>query len=116
MKAIKTRDAGVLQTLEPIPATTIRRDWATAKSRLRVKGVLALTTHDRVEAVLIEPAAYEALVARADAADRTLLDGLTRQFDARLAALKQADAADRLRLAFAREGRFEGGAVAGDSF
>jgi PHD/YefM family antitoxin component YafN of YafNO toxin-antitoxin module len=116
MKALKIREAGAAQTLEPMSATTIRRDWSTAKDRLRAKGALALTTHDRVEAVLLEPAAYEALVARAEAADKALLDGLARQFDARLDALKQPDAAERLRSAFAREGRFEGTPVVGGSF
>jgi len=116
MKALQIREAGVAQTLEPMPATTIRRDWSTAKDRLRAKGALALTTHDRIEAVLLEPATYEALVARAEAADKALLDGLNRQFDARLAALKHPDAADRLRAAFGRDGRFEGTPTAGDSF
>lgn len=110
------RETGAAYALEPMPATTVRRDWSTAKDRLRAKGVLALTSHDRVEAVLLEPAAYEALVARAEAADRALLDGLSRQFDERLVALKAPDAAERLRIAFAREGRFDGTPVAGDSF
>lgn len=110
------RETGAAYALEPMPATTVRRDWSTAKDRLRAKGVLALTSHDRVEAVLLEPAAYEALVARAEAADRALLDGLSRQFDERLVALKSPDAAERLRAAFAREGRFDGAPVAGDSF
>lgn len=112
----RIRENGAVYALEPMPATTLRRDWSTAKGRLRAKGVLALTTHDRVEAVLLDPAAYEALVARAEAADKALLDGLSRQFDARLAALKAPDAADRLRAAFAREGRFEAAPVAGGSF
>lgn len=110
------REHAASSTLEPLPATTVRRDWATAKERLRARGVLALTTHDRVEAVLLDPAAYEALVARAEAADMALLDGLTRRFDERLAALATPDAADRLRGAFAREGRFDNAPTAGDSF
>ena len=110
------RERAATYALEPLPATTVRRDWATAKDRLRAKGVLALTTHDRVEAVLLDPAAYEALVARAEAADKALLNGLTREFDARLVALKSPDAADRLRGAFAREGRFDNAPTAGDSF
>jgi hypothetical protein len=112
----RIRENGAAYALEPMPATTVRRDWSTAKDRLRAKGVLALTTHDRVEAVLLEPAAYEALIARAEAADQALLDGLTRQFDARLAALKAPDAADRLRTAFAREGHFDTPPRAGDAF
>lgn len=87
-----------------------------AKDRLRAKGVLALTTHDRVEAILLEPTAYETLVARAQAADHALLDSLTRQFDARLATLPAPDAAERLRAALAREGRFEAAPIAGSSF
>ena len=110
------RESRASYALEPLPATTVRRDWATAKDRLRAKGVLALTTHDRVEAVLLDPAAYEALVARAEAADRAILDGLTRQFDARLAALKAPDATERLRAAFARQGRVDAPAKAGDGF
>lgn len=116
MKALKAHQSGPVQALEPMPATTIRRDWSTAKDRLRAAGVLALTTHDRVEAVLLDPSAYEALVARAEAADKALLDGLTQQFDARLAALNAPDAADRLRQAFANKGRFEGAPLTGESF
>jgi PHD/YefM family antitoxin component YafN of YafNO toxin-antitoxin module len=115
MKA-HSREHGASYALEPMPATTVRRDWSTAKDRLRAKGVLALTTHDRVEAVLLEPAAYEALVARAEAADRALLDGLSRRFDERLAALKAPDAAERLRGAFAREGRVDDAPTAGGGF
>lgn len=110
------RDRAASDALEPLPATTVRRDWATAKNRLRAKGVLALTTHDRVEAVLLDPAAYEALVARAEAADRALLDGLTRRFDERLAGLRAPDAAARLRAAFDRDGDFETPPRAGAAF
>ncbi|HAI59889.1 MAG TPA: hypothetical protein DCM32_08435 [Xanthomonadaceae bacterium] len=112
----RVRESSAAYPLEPLPATTVRRDWATAKSRLRAKGALALTSHDRVEAVLLDPAAYEALVARAEAADRALLDGLTARFDARLSALKNPDAATRLRAAFSREGHFDAAPRAGDSF
>lgn len=112
----RVREATASSALEALPATTVRRAWATAKNRLRAKGVLALTTHDRVEAVLLDPAAYEALVARAEAADQALLDGLTRRFDERLAALGTPDAADRLRGAFAREGRIDTPPRAGDAF
>lgn len=116
MPLLKVRDAGPAEGLEPLPATTVRRDWSTTKARLRDRGALALTSHDRVEAVLLDPAAYAALVARAEAADRALLEGLSRQFDARLAALAAPDAAQRLREAFDREGRFEPGPTAGSRF
>lgn len=112
----QVRDHAASYALEALPATTVRRDWATAKDRLRAKGVLALTTHDRVEAVLLDPAAYEALVARAEAADQALLDGLTRRFDERLAALGTPEAGDRLRGAFAREGRIDTPPRAGNAF
>ncbi|MCZ8317766.1 MAG: hypothetical protein ACK5S2_11940 [Lysobacteraceae bacterium] len=112
----RVREATASSALEALPATTVRRDWATAKDRLRAKGVLALTTHDRVEAVLLDPAVYEALVARAEAADQALLDGLTRRFDERLAALGTPEAGDRLRGAFAREGRIDTPPRAGNAF
>lgn len=116
MKAVKSRDISLAETLEPMPATTLRRDWSTAKELLRANGVLALTSHGSVQAVLLEPAGYEALVARAEAADKALIEGLADRFDRRLAALEQPNAAERLRAAFAREGHFDNAPVAGDGF
>ncbi len=43
------------------------------------------------------------LIARASAADQTLVSALTARFDARLASLKQADARMRLLQAFASD-------------
>jgi PHD/YefM family antitoxin component YafN of YafNO toxin-antitoxin module len=103
-------------SLQNAPATQVRRAWSAVRESLRVHKTLALTAHDRIEAVLLDPAEYAALVARAAEADQALLRTLTERFDARLAALNQADARARLHDAFAANGQFVDAPVAGQSF
>lgn len=108
--------ATLQRPLESVPATRVRREWMEVREQLRNSKVLALTSHDRVDAVLLDPAEYAALVRRAAAADETLLRQLTERFDARLAVLDPPQARDRLWQAFERQGEFEGSVVAGEQY
>jgi PHD/YefM family antitoxin component YafN of YafNO toxin-antitoxin module len=111
-----TKSDKALAALESVAATLVRREWSEVRERLRSTKVLALTSHDRVDAVLLDPAEYATLVARAAEADLSLISTLTAHFDARLAALQQPDARDRLLQAFERNGQFDGAVVAGERF
>jgi PHD/YefM family antitoxin component YafN of YafNO toxin-antitoxin module len=104
-----------VNVLEAVPATRVRREWAAVRDQLRSVKTLALTSHDRVDAVLLEPSAYAALVASAADADQAMLSKLTERFDARLAALAAPDAHSRLLRAFESD-ELQGDAVAGSSF
>ena len=114
MQAIDSENA--LAAIRPVAATRVRREWLEVRELLRSSKALALTSHDRVDAVLLDPAEYTALVRRAAEADHALLGALTERFDARLDVLNQADARDRLLQAFDRNGHFDGAVVAGASF
>lgn len=114
MQAFKSGNS--LAVLESVAATRVRRDWMEVREQLRTSKALALTSHDRVEAVLMDPTEYTELVARAAGADQTLLTVLTERFDARLGVLDHPDAGDRLLQAFGQNGQFGGTVVAGESF
>jgi hypothetical protein len=108
--------SSALAALQSVAATRVRREWLEVREQLRASKALALTSHDRVDAVLMDPAEYTALVARAAKVDQALLNGLTERFDARLAVLNQPNARDGLLRAFDRNGQFDGTVVAGESF
>lgn len=114
MQATPSGDA--LATLTSVAATRVRREWMEVREQLRVNKALALTSHDRVDAVLMDPAEYSALVARAAEADQGLLKALTERFDAQLALLDQPETRDRLLQAFDRNGQFDGEIVAGERY
>lgn len=105
-----------ITSLPAVSSTRLRRDWLNVTAQLAECGALGLTTHARVEAVLLDPREYLALLARAQAADEAWTAELRRRFDERLASLNEPGAGEALREAFDRGGRFTGPVVAGEGF
>ncbi|MDE2565364.1 MAG: type II toxin-antitoxin system prevent-host-death family antitoxin [Burkholderiales bacterium] len=106
-----------LPLLQRKPASDVKREgWRGIMKAVDAAGRLLVTNHDEPQAVILSLSEYRALSELADSARRQQqdrLEQLAREFDDDLAVLKQAEAADRLRAAFAAPQKLRGKVVAG---
>lgn len=82
-------------------------------------GRLAVTSHNRLQAVILTPEAYESLVEKAEQqqeADADALERLRAEFDEHLAVLEGPEGAARLRAASESPGKLYGRVKAGESY
>lgn len=96
-----------------------RRGWRSVLDRVRAEGAAVVTNHDRPEAVVLSIDAYGRLLQAQQAVEGRLeagLDALRRQFDDRLAALRQPSAGTRLRAAMGKPARLRGRVKAGSGY
>ncbi len=102
------------------PVSDVKREgWRGIMRSVDAAGELLMTNHDQPEAVILSLQAYRQLselAARAQRDSQHKLERLSRAFDAELAVLKQADAGDRLRGAFAAPLTLNAEVVAGRSY
>ncbi|MEE3623762.1 type II toxin-antitoxin system Phd/YefM family antitoxin [Nitrospirillum sp. BR 11752] len=109
-------------SLEALPrrnATQVRSRWADIAREVQTSGSVAITTHDRVEMVLVSAEEYDRLATRAaDALARQQagLERLAAQFDAELATLREPGAGDRLDDMLASKGQGGARPKAGQSY
>jgi PHD/YefM family antitoxin component YafN of YafNO toxin-antitoxin module len=109
-----------LKALSRVPASDVkRRGWRGVMWTLREEGSVLVTNHDQPEAVILTADAYANLLDRANQAASRVESDLTtlrHQFDERLAALRKADAGERLRSVMKGPARLGGKVKAGDSY
>lgn len=89
-----------LAKLPRTPASDLKKlGWRGMMKALRSKGKLLVTNHDEPEAVIIPAEEYDVLVQiveQSEARTESVLVGLRKSFDERLAALQDRSAAARL--------------------
>lgn len=112
-----------LEDLSRCNSTQVCSRWVDIAREVQAKGGVAIIQGDRVEMVLLSADEYNRLTMRADlrtrvdvTAQRAILDRLTAQFDAELAALQEPGAADRLDDMLASKGQGSVRAKAGPSY
>jgi hypothetical protein len=111
-----------LPQLEKLPrrnATEAKNRWGGLVREVRALGTIAITSHDKVEVVVLEAGKYQemaALVGDAEKHRQTVLDELALEFDRHLASLKSTDARDRVEAVMAAKGRAKVRSKAGASF
>jgi PHD/YefM family antitoxin component YafN of YafNO toxin-antitoxin module len=102
------------------PVSEVKRDgWRGIMRSVDAAGALLMTNHDRPEAVILSLGEYRQLselAAGARRANEAKLQALARAFDDDLARLKQPDAGQRLRDAFAAPLALKGKAIAGRGY
>lgn len=88
------------------PVSDLKREgWRGVMRQVGTMGQLLMTNHEQPEAVILSLAAYRQLTEQAGRAareDEQRLQRLSQAFDDELAALRQPDAAERLREAFGK--------------
>jgi prevent-host-death family protein len=100
-------------------ASHAKNRWAELVRRVRENGSVAITNHSKVEMVVVEATRYKEMTDQLQAArrrDQTMLDELTKRFDARLAVLQQPDAWDKLESMMRSDGKLDRPPRAGESF
>lgn len=100
-----------LPELEHLPrqtASDVKNRWREVVRGVRETGSVAITNHSEVELVLVDATTYKRLTevgAALNARERSVLDQLAADFDKRLSALQQPDAALKVGAVFASKGK-----------
>jgi hypothetical protein len=111
-----------LPDLDELPrqkASQVKNKWGDLVRLVRELGSVAVTNHSAVEMVLLNAAIYRQLVKEVralNAREQLVLDELAARFNARLAALQQPDAGQKMQELFAAKGKLIRRAKAGASF
>ena len=108
-----------LEDLPRTPASDLKKlGWRGVMKSVSRTGAVAVTNHNVPEAVILSTEAYDAMMQALDEANASAtatLDVLRRRFDDRLASLRAAGAADRLRGVMAGPAKLHGEVKAGAS-
>ena len=108
--------------LEELPrrnATEAKNHWGGLVREVRALGTIAITSHEKVEVVIVEAGRYQemaALVGGAEARRKAALEELSAEFDRHLASLQAPDADARVDAVMAAKGRAKTRSKAGASF
>lgn len=111
-----------LPQIEELPhrnATEAKNRWGSLVREIRALGTIAITSHDRVEVVILEAETYRrvaALVSGAEQRRKVALDELSAEFDRHLASLQAPHARARVEATMAAKGRVKTRSKAGASF
>jgi len=100
-------------------ATQVKNKWGDVVRLVRQTGTVAITNHSVVEMVMLDIDTYRALAAsleRLNDQDQRVADELTERFNARLATLNTADAAERVEALLATKGQLKVRPKAGESY
>ena len=115
----KTAFVPVLE-LPRAPASDLKRiGWRGIMNSVRGAGPLLVTNHDQPEAVILPAAEYDALmqiVGQIHSQATSVLSQLREDFDARLLALQEPSAAERLRAVIRDEASLGGKVKAGSGY
>ena len=90
-----------LQHIEDLPRRTVadvKSNFADVMREVRKTGVVAITSHGKIEVVMVDAGEYRRRTANfpTDAGRREALAELTAEFDRRLAALQDPEAGKRI--------------------
>ena len=111
-----------IRKLEDLPrrnSTQVKNRWSDLVHEVRASGSVAVTSHDRIEMVVVDAGKYremEALVEEAERGKKNALAELTAEFDRHLASLHDGDTPRRMTSAMAARGRTKARPKAGPSF
>ncbi|HUH83073.1 MAG TPA: hypothetical protein VLX85_00595 [Stellaceae bacterium] len=111
-----------LPQLEDLPrrnATEAKNRWGGLVREVRALGTIAITSHDKVEVVVLEAGKYQEMAALLGGAEKhrqAVLAELAAEFDRHLASLKAPDARERVEAVMAAKGRARVRSKAGASF
>ena len=111
-----------VRPVEDLPrrnATEVKNKWGDLVRQVRAHGSVAVTSHDKVEMVVVDVSRYREMAALVEGVERrhqAVLGELTAEFERRLAALKAPDAKSRLEDALASKGRVKPRPKAGTSY
>jgi prevent-host-death family protein len=97
-----------LEQLRRQTASDVKNKWREVVRVVRETGCVAITNHAEVEVVLVDANTYRQLAESAaalKARERSVLDQLAADFNRRLSALQQPDAAHQVEAVFASKGR-----------
>ena len=103
--------ASDLPKLDSLPrhsATQVKNQWGEVARQVNRSGIAAVTSHSKVEMVLMPATAYEQLrgeLAALREQRQGALEELTQRFNARLAVLQQPDAAAQVDALFESRGQ-----------
>lgn len=101
-------DLPPLESLSRHSATQVKNQWGEVVRQVNRSGIAAVTSHSKVEMVLMPASAYEQLRSELAALREQrhgALEELTQRFNARLALLRQPDAAARVEALFESRGQ-----------
>jgi len=99
------------QKIDDLPqrnATQVKNQWGDLVRTVHKTGSVAVTTHDRVEMVVMDAERYQEMIALVEGAQQrreAALAELTAEFDRHLAQLQSPDTRDRLEAAMDSRGR-----------
>jgi PHD/YefM family antitoxin component YafN of YafNO toxin-antitoxin module len=97
-----------VEALPQRESSQIKRNWGSVAREVRETGRVAVTTHKRIEMVILSAGEYSSLmrrVAEAETRQQAVLDQLSARFDERLASLQAPDAAGKVNDLFTAKGR-----------
>lgn len=97
-----------VEALPQRESSQVKRSWGDVAREVRERGRVAVTTHKRIEMVIMSAGEYSDLmqkVAEVEGRQQVALDQLNARFDARLAKLQAPDAAAKVDDLFAARGR-----------
>lgn len=112
-------DLPLVDQLPRQSASHVKNKWRDLVREVHAAGTVAITNHATVEMVLMDVSTYEQLAARAaalKARESTVLDELSAQFNRRLTALQEPDAANKLAAVLASKGKLRSRPKAGSAF
>ena len=101
-------DLPELEQLRRQTASDVKNKWREVVRGVRETGSVAITNHAEVELVLVDANTYRRLTegaAALKARERSVLHQLAADFDKRLSALQQPDAARKVGAVFAGKGK-----------
>lgn len=112
-------DLPLVDQLPRQSASQVKNKWRDLVKEVHATGTVAITNHADVEIVMMDVSTYENLVASAaalKARESRVLDELSAQFNRRLAALQEPDAADKVAAVLASKGKLRSRPKAGSAF
>jgi prevent-host-death family protein len=108
-----------IEDLPNRPATEVKNRWGEVVREARASGGVAVTSHGKVELVVLDAGRYRELAALVEGAkerDKAALAELEADFDRRLAVLSAPDVRQRIDRVFAARGRVFPRPKAGTSY
>ena len=111
-----------LPKIEELPrrkATDVKNRWGDLVREVRALGTVAVTSHDKVEIVVVAAGTYREMAKLASSVEerrQNAIGELAAEFDRHLATIKAADTRERVEAAMAAKGRAKVRSKAGASF
>jgi prevent-host-death family protein len=112
-------DLPELDQLHKETASAVKNRWRELVAAVHEKGSVAVTTHAKVDLVLVDAEKYKQLSERfalLQSRERGVLDRLSADFEKRIAAMQEPGFAAKVGAVFARDGKLRSRPKAGAAF